>query len=307
MKKVLVCALAVFFLMASCSTAFAAATTTTTTAYVSGNPDEMTVTTTVEGAAEGSMYTFLVTDDVKSDNDKTNVVAADQQTIDTDGTAEFTYTGKTTAVTSLVAYSGNNVTASLTTDNTLTRTVTIAYEGATLDNTTLILPAYVSNETTIPFTAFVPYNKKITSVKVGGTDLGYANGSIKDSDFADDATLTVTLEDATESSIDTDTIVGRTFWRQNGDEVLTVFAKIKSLIPDTEFGIELQIDNGAWTKYVAKGCGSDGSFAVQLINKVADGLADNADFYNKSVKARVYYGGVFTEAITVEQAGSLAN
>lgn len=304
MKKVLVCALAVFFLLASCSTAFAAEVTTTTT-YVAGDSSKMTVTTIVTGATEGKMYTFLATNGEKNAE---NVVAADQKTVGTDGNLEFTYTGNTTDFISLSAFSGNNENNNMSSESGLARSVTVKFEGAELEDVELILPGL---GTTVPFNVDIPYNKKIASVTWNDGEiknLGYSNGQISN-DFPDDATLTVTLENATENKVDADPAFGKIFWRKSGNEVLTVFAKITSLVPGTEFGIELSTDGGeTWPedyRFAAKeGAGTDGSFAVQLINQTAGNRMENAEFAGKTVKARVYYGDDVTEAFDVEDTSS---
>ncbi len=283
MKKVLVCALAVFFLMASCSTAFAATTTTTTT-YSNGDNTKMTVTTTVAGATEGALYSFLVTDGEKSTD---NVIVADQKTAGLNGSLSFSYTGKTSDVVGFRAYSGNNENAELT-DSDVTRVVTVTYAGDEAEDIeNFILPAFGTAGTPIPFEVFVPFDKVIESVTVDGENI-WSEGSLLDADFADGATLTVTLADATSNEIVPDVAKGKTFWRSNGTEVLTVFAKVNSLIPGAKFGVVIFV-NGEQLggTYEAVNYGNDGSFAIQLINENA---ANEWDFTDKeSVTAQVYY------------------
>lgn len=105
MKKVLVCALAALFLMASCVNAFAA-TYSTTTSYVTDNDGtKLKVSTNVTDVAEGTMVTYLAYKG-EEPNDET-ITYIDQQTADSNG-VKFEYTTDEANLTGVTVKSGSD-------------------------------------------------------------------------------------------------------------------------------------------------------------------------------------------------------
>lgn len=114
MKKVLVCALAALFLMASCVNAFAATYTTTTTYVTEGEGNEATtklkVETNVGGVDEGTMVTYLAYKLGDGDEGPTddNIKFIDQQTADSTGSVNFEYTTDVGNLTGMTVKSGSD-------------------------------------------------------------------------------------------------------------------------------------------------------------------------------------------------------
>lgn len=110
MKKVLVCALAALFLMASCVNAFAAATYTTTTTYVTeGDTTKLKVETNVSGVGDGTMVTYLAYKEADGEGPTDdNIKFIDQQTADTTGSVKFEYTTEMGNLTGMTVKSGSD-------------------------------------------------------------------------------------------------------------------------------------------------------------------------------------------------------
>jgi len=234
MKKVLVCALAVFFLMASCSTAFAATFSTSTT-YAT-NADEFTVTTNVIDATSGDMISFLAYNgDTKNTE---NLVYADQIKL-TGSTTTFSYTAKKDQITSTNILLGTTSTAfdpnTASLDDEV-RKVNVKLNGVA--KATVILPEVADASST--FTVELPLANNLgePSAKVGTTDLTtvYSDGTLTIHDNAvitNGCEIAITAEVLEEVARDITGIESARFVAKQasenideGDEVLTVFAKI---------------------------------------------------------------------------------
>jgi len=272
MKKVLVCALAVFFLMASCSTAFAA-TITTSTAYAT-NSDEITVTTIVDGAASTDMISFLAYKGETKNKD--DLVYADQQT---GATTTFRYNAKANEIATTDIQLGTTSAtafdpAIVSLDGEI-RNVNVTLNGET--KATVILPEEVNGSTTFVVNLTLASNQTFASAKVGDTTLTaeYSNGKLTINDdvsITNNCTIAVTATEAvverTITGIESARFVAKyaSEYIAEGNEVLTVFAKITYNSGD-KYGVKIGTSEATAVAYEAKGIGSDGEFAIQLVNE----------------------------------------
>lgn len=286
MKKVLVIALAALFIMASCSTAFAATTTTTTT-YGS---DGITVTTTVTGAANETMVSFLAYNGEKA---PANAVFADQQTSD-GNTLTFAYTDAAADVkTSEVILGASAGTVEPANDDLGDNVKTITVAGQTV----YVPDSYASF--TVNYT--VPSDKAFVAAKVGDVNLEatYAAGTLTipaNAAIVDNCEITIVLEDVVTIEIK-DEIAGK--YAKADKEYLTVFARV--IAPeDAEYGIvvadsEANLASGEEYKALGKNV-TDGAFAVQLVNEA------EAELVDASTWARVYVkvGSEYTYGDAIE-------
>ncbi len=291
MKKVLVCALAVLFLMASCTTVFAAGIQTTTT-YANGlDDDDMVVTTVVTDVAEDTMISFL------AENGEGEYVYADQQTSDGDETV-FEYKGPKESISSVKVLSGSNAQDDaelyelLLSEEGYVRKIEVVVDGYENADTTLYLPTYKA-ETTYTFELAIEADLEFDSATLNAS---YTTINMNQSenlftffdseDFKDGDIFNMTFKTVDDISI-TDVTTG-SFATVEGD-TLTVFAKVTA--PTNDYGIIVyQVDDedgrleedeladlentlvygGDCKTYAALGKGADGSFAIQLVNKTGE-------------------------------------
>lgn len=325
MKKVLVCALAALFLMASCLTAFAAEMPSyvTTTSYVTENDvTSLYVKTTVTGAETDTMLTYLAYTGASADDD--SVVFIDQKTADGSAPVVFDYTTETknlTGVTVKFGTSDDSVAGYPKTEPEADRTRVINVAVVDGGNGAITLPTEVTTgvyATNIEVTT----GYTVETAVIGETNVAnlidVASGVVKVNDDAalvDGATITITLKAPyTFEPIVEETNEGRFTGFEGGlpVEKMTVFGKATADFDKMEEGFdwggmllsetnsEPEYGDADVTAYAAKFRGEDGSFAVQLVNKDAD----NLELTTKTWYARVYvrsttgitYGPVVTFA-----------
>lgn len=181
MKKVLVCALAALFLMASCLTAFASTPTyvTTTTYVMTDAGEKLQVNTNVSGADEGTMLTYLAYTGVEANDN--SIVYIDQQTADSNKTASFGYTTAKGNLTGVTVKYGSSVSDTATDGNYNVRTVTVSYRE--VPAVTLTLPTEASETVT-------------TGIKTGITVNEYESWSATIDGVADTNSI-ATVDEAT--------------------------------------------------------------------------------------------------------------
>lgn len=309
MKKVLVCALAALFLMASCLTALADATlpsyVTTTTYVMDGTTTKLQVNTNVTGADEGTMLTYLAyTGETADDN---SIIYIDQQTADADKKASFNYTTAEANITGVTVKYGSSVSDSATTEADVynLRTINVTYNGTTEPIT---LPTNVSTTVTKTITTgltvgdYESYSAKINGVSApeGVVTIDNANKIVITDNAAlvDGAAVIVTIEEKEvipAPVIDAGVIANNAFTGYEDNkpvEKMTVFGKADTTLESDWGGIivtdsatvaeTMNLDNleGA-TKYPALYRGDDGSFAVQLVNKSGENELTTKPWYAK--------------------------
>lgn len=281
MKKVLVCALAVLFLMASCTTVFAANIVTTTT-YDEGatlDANNMVVTTVVTEVANGTMISFLA----KNGED---YVYADQYTSDGNTPTVFTYQGPKESISSVEVLSGSNAPGAGLYEQPLSeegyvRVINVVVNDHEDANTVLYLPTYEEG-TTYTFGLEVDADLEFGSATLNDTDTAIAmtqHGNVftftDSEEFTNGATFNMNLHtvvDVSISAVTTGSFVA------NDVEKLTVFAKVTA--PENcEYGVILSNTTNSESDltyssttpgvktYAALGKGADGSFAIQLVNQ----------------------------------------
>lgn len=329
MKKVLVCALAALFLMASCLTAFAAEMPSyvTTTSYVTEDGvTSLNVETIVTGAAADTMLTYLAYTGAAATDE--TVVFIDQKTADGSNSVEFSYTTakeNLTGVTVKFGTSDDSVAGYPKTEPEADRTRVINVTVVGGESAAITLPTEVGtsvNATTIA----VGTGYTVKTAVIGETDVANLididSGYVKVTDddaLVNGSTITITLEAPyTFNPIVEATNSGHFTGYEGGEPVekMTVFGKATSDFDEMEenfdWGGMLLSSNSEGLEYGAEGVqiypakyrGEDGSFAVQLVNKDAA----NMELTTQTWYARVYvrsttgitYGPVRTFAPIVE-------
>ncbi len=326
MKKVLVCALAALFLMASCLTAFAAPTGyETTTAYETvGGVEMLKVTTTVTGAAANEMLTYLAYEGEAAATaiDDDDIVYIDQKSAVAGTPTVFTYYAAKTAanLTGVTVKSGTSDPAVIDPEviDLPGRTITVKLEGQTDYIYTLPLEATTSTETT---TLTIASGYEFADATVDGVSIAdyvtAPSGAIIIEDNAalvDGAEVIITVDatvtvEAPEFAAGTEKGVSFVV----GDvEKLTVFGQVDTKVADdsAEYGILITTDadladfdlaaadGSTVIKYEALGKGTSGAFAVQLVNESAEFELTTAPHY-----ARIYVknsaGEDYSDIITI--------
>ena len=313
MKKVLVCALAVLFLMASCTTVFAATQTTTT--YAEGDTldaNNMVVTTVVTEVANGTMISFLA----KNGED---YVYADQQTSN-GGETVFTYAGPKESISSVEVLSGSNAQDAVLYEQLLSeegyvRVINVEVNDHEDANTVLYLPEYKAG-TNYTFELEVDADLEFGSATLNDTDTAIAmtqHGNVftftDSEEFTNGATFNMNLHtvvDVSISAVTTGSFVA------SDAEKLTVFAKVTA--PENcEYGVILSNTTNSESDltyssttpgvktYAALGKGADGSFAIQLVNQT-----DVLELTEGDWVARVYVEGsngeyFYSDVVDVEK------
>lgn len=300
MKKVLVCALAALFLMASCLTAFATPAYVTTTSYVTEDGvTSLNVKTVVTGAEDDTMLTYLAyTGEAATDE---TVVFIDQKTADGEP-VEFNYTtaeSNLTGVTVKFGTSDEDEAYPITeAEAARIRVINVAVVDG--GNDSIVLPTATS--TGVYATDItVPSGYELVSAVIGETNVAslidIASGVVKVTDAAalvNGATITITLEEPYSYDPEvTETVAGHYNGYDAGDpaEKMTVFGKA-----DTDIAVnagdwggmilsenaDFDIDTVGVQIFPAKYRGENGEFAVQLINK------GDKELTNRTWYARVY-------------------
>ncbi len=295
MKKVLVCALAALFLMATCLTAFAVDYTTTTSYTTDG---QLTVTTNVTSAADNEMITYLAykgTGDAPEKDD--DIIYIDQKTWN--GTElTFEYTTDKANLTGVKVKSGSSTAATATDMELGARKITVKAEGQ--DDYVFYLPETVGThiETT---TITVPEGYSLA-------DAAYVedvNGTVTITD--NDALINnteITVEFVQNEVVNDPTVdvgYGNSFTTTEGEttkDILTVLAKVSTnttasadndvcgiILTTDKAAIEdtTNIDTDKAIAYKAVDKNSNGYFAVQLVNTSGTIELSNSTYY-----ARVY-------------------
>jgi len=329
MKKVLVCALAALFLMATCLTAFAVPTYTTTTSY--GTDGSLTVATNVTTAEDGEMITYLAyngTGDSPATDD--DIIYIDQQTWAGE-TLTFSYTTTADKLTGVTVKSGSSELETAQTMDLGARTVTVEVKGGdTVAATTITLPsASVGN-----YVTDITVANAISAVTVNGSDAtpadvatvnGYNKIVIVDNGLADDAVIVITtvVPDTFEPAVAEGVSKGKAFVTTEEEvevEKLTVFGEVKTDVaePTGDWGGILITKTAATatddnfkvggtdvTPYAAKARAGEANvytFAVQLVNKGAKELTTAplwARVYSKDANDDYAYGEIiaFNEVV----------
>lgn len=300
MKKVLVCALAALFLMASCLTAFATPAYVTTTSYVTeSGVTSLNVNTVVTGAAADTMLTYLAyTGDAATDE---TVVFIDQKTAEADTPVTFSYTtaeSNLTGVTVKFGTSAEDDAYPITEAEAARIRVINVVVGD--DSDSIVLPTEISTGVYATDIA-VTNGYTVKTAVIGETDVAalidVESGVVKVTDAAalvNGATITITLEEPyTYVPEVTDTNAGHFNGFESGlpVEKMTVFGKA-----DTDMAVDagdwggmilsesadFDIDTTGVQIFPAKYRGANGEFAVQLVNK------GDKELTTKTWYARIY-------------------
>lgn len=345
MKKVLVCALAALFLMASCVNAFAAATYTTTTTYITDDSGEkLKVTTNVTDVDEGTMVTYLAYKEATPGEGPTdsNIKFIDQKTADSTG-VKFEYTTAKDNLTGVTVKSGSNATDQTgmpytEDESNRVRTITVTCGD---DSDTITLPtATTASVITTKIAVKENYTLETATFTATGSEaptdikssIGYTGSYITITDSAaltGNGAIAITVAAPVLSEATVSDVIGGHF---NGFEdglpvnKMTVFGKAGADIasvnePTKEWTgktvkgwggivvLEIKPDDTATTVpktaadlvandsavvYPAHYRGADGSFAVQLVDKVSKISESNmyACIYVVSTDGAVTYGDV---------------
>ncbi|MBQ6999159.1 MAG: hypothetical protein IJN62_05165 [Clostridia bacterium] len=294
MKKVLVCALAALFLMATCLTAFAEPVTTT--AYVD---DKLVVTTTVTDATNGDMLTYLAYegDAAAAPASDDDIVYIDQQTFVEGKTTTFSYTTDKDAWVGTVVKSGSSAADVETYVTTLEgRNITVTVnDGDTVTTKNYTLP---SQNAGTYVTDIAVANVEIDTVTVNDAvasevaDVQNGKIVIVDNGLADDAVIVITMK--VPDTFDPAVSLGK------GKSFVTKDAEDKDVEKLTVFG-EVKTD-------VAEASGNWGGI---LITKVADSATEDnfkigaANVTDYAAKARAGEANVYTFAVQLVNYGAL--
>ncbi len=303
MKKVLVCALAALFLMATCLTAFAEPVTTT--AYVN---NKLVVTTTVTDATDGDMLTYLAYegDAAAAPASDDDIVYIDQQTFVEGETTTFSYTTDKDAWVGTVVKSGSSAADVETYVTTLEgRKITVVFAGADDGSEEIFLPltgaASIVTELTTGNNwtvdaAYTDYVSENTEGKFVITDA--------DASLADGTTITITTEVPYTFDPAVTLGKGKSFVTKDAEdndvEKLTVFGEVKTDVaspsgnwggilitkdPSSATEDNFKIGAANVTAYAAKARAGEANvytFAVQLVNY------GNLELTTAPLWARVY-------------------
>lgn len=295
MKKVLVCALAALFLMATCLTAFAVDYTTTTTYNTNG---ALEIKTTVSGAVAGDMYTYLAYTDAEPTDE--TIIYIDQQTAAEGTPLTFSFSSSNAdtieKLKSVTVKSGSSAADATTVDESADLkdayrevTVEVAYpdKDAVTDTVYLAEEYAVGNGERVELTDIIieegySWNSATLNANIIIDD-ATRKVSVKDSAGLEAGTITITLTKDVVipvPSVDTSVTTGGRYVGFHGGqkaEKLTVFGQISNIPEGKEFGIILHDDNSgegyktSTRKYPAKHKNDLGQFAVQLVNIIEDG------------------------------------
>lgn len=301
MKKVLVCALAALFLMASCLTAFAETPEyVTTTSYVTEDGvTSLNVRTVVSGATNGTMLTYLAyTGDSATDD---TVKFIDQKTSDGSDVV-FDYTTAKENLTNVTVKFGTSAedNAYPITEDEAARTRVINVVVVDGGNDSIVLPTATSTGVYATDIA-VTSGYTVETAVIGSTDVANLididSGYVKVTDDAalvDGATITITLEEPySYTPVVTEPASGHfnSFEAGLPVEKMTVFGKADTDVAVTgDWGGMLLSESAEGLEYgatdvqiyPAKYRGEDGSFAVQLVNK------GDKELTTKTWYARIY-------------------
>lgn len=320
MKKVLVCALAALFLMASCLTAFAEDTpnyVTTTTYVTDAEGEKLQVETNVTSATNGDMLTYLAYKEAtlnEGPNDS-NIKYIDQQTV-VNNSARFTYTTAKENLTGVIVKFGTSSESNPYTrteaESERTREVTVV-----LGSDDFVQPLPTETTTGIYTTDLpVPTGYTVESATLANgenvkslIDVSGSTIKFEDDDALDDGsviTVTLAAPDLGTAEIVENTVKQGHF---NGYEAskpvekMTVFGQITSdASDDSDWGGIILTDDSTLTTetfilgangvtpYRAYHKNSDGQFAVQLVNKSTGEETDDSwkELTTKTWYARVY-------------------
>lgn len=304
MKKVLVCALAALFLMASCLTAFATPEYVTTTSYVTeAGVTSLNVETVVTGAEADTMLTYLAYKG-EAATDET-VVFIDQKTADGSNPVEFSYTTAESNLTGVTVKFGTSAEGgSPITEPEADRTRVINVTVVDGGNAAITLPTEVGTSVNVTEIA-VPTGYELTSAVIGETDVAslidITSGVVIVTDGAalvDGSTIIITLEEPYKYPVAvTEPNEGHFNGFEDGlpVEKMTVFGKADTdmAVDAGDWGGMLLSRNSGDFKYGDEGVeiypakyrGADGSFAVQLVNKGDKELTTNTWYARIYVKA----------------------
>ncbi len=328
MKKVLVCALAALFLMATCLTAFAVDVEyITTTTYVD---NKLEIKTTATGTEPGEMLTYLAyTDEDPTDE---TIVYIDQQTFDGSTPVVFSYTSDDVKtindLSKITVKSGSSKSDKA---NTLTEETRNAYRTINV----VVKYSVANNEeedVTIPVKFPKTYSAEAGDLNLVNTGHEIKDGyvldreatadyitvtdgevagyiQIKDTGLQDGDTVTVAVKKdySFVASVDPNaTKSGRYegYSDNTAAEKLTIFGKVVTdiavgagdwggiILSKDEAGLNYEAAKAAGRLYPAKFKGSEGQFAVQLVNYGSKELMDDwyACIYVRNLNNETIYG-----------------
>ena len=318
MKKVLVCALAALFLMATCLTAFAEPVTTTS--YVD---NKLVVTTTIDDANDGDMLTYLAYQSEDATIEDDEIIYIDQKTFEEGKTTTFSYTADKDAWVGTVVKSGSSAASDPYSTTLEGRTITVEFAGADSGSYEFTLANEGASVTTTTLTTSNDWSVDEQFKGYVSKDGDYFVITDSDASLEDGTTITITTTiPYTYDPAVAEGSIGKVFKVEDGEttvEKLTVFGEVKTDVTDvngTWGGILVTADESVATgtfdvstatKYEAKARKGDANgytFAVQLVN-----TSGVDDLTAKSHWARIYvvdsegdykYGAVIPFVVEVE-------
>lgn len=293
MKKVLVCALAVLFLMASCVNAFAAATYTTTTTYVTeGDTTKLKVETNVTDVTEGTMVTYLAYKEETTGEGPTdeNIKFIDQQTAGSAGSVKFEYTTEMGNLTGMTVKSGSDAADQTDAyeedeaDRVRTIKVTCGDDSDTLKLPTDVTNSAVSTDIdtktnyTVETATFTASADGATAVDIMSS-IDYSGGKIAITDsstIGSNGTITIALKAPATATVE-DVAKGQYSGYSDGKAAhkMTMFAKAGSNVASKE------APDREWEGEKVKGWG--GIVVLETNDK-----PENADALVGNTSAKVY-------------------
>lgn len=303
---------ATVIILALCMSVSAATFTTTSTYFGSVGADANTkivVTTTVSDVAATDMVTYYVegADDSIVYLDQATA-AATTQVFEFETTAEE-INGAAVSVAGATA-AGVGFTATGDDAAAYTVTYTVGANGTATNNATSGAVAF----TNVGVLKFAPITAddgyKVASVSLNGAPLSSeewmaaADGIYFDTTIAANAQLAVTFENVVATTVSTLRAIGEMV---EADYVVTGIAQIAA-VEGAEYGLliadssveTVEKDAAGVVTYAAKGRGSDGRFAIRVIDKGADNLANGLKVRAyATVDGNTVYGVVKTIAAPV--------